>query len=63
MAENGVLWLRDLLPTLAPTARVITYGYNAHTRKVRQLSKYTIFEHAQEFITQISTAREAENVS
>ncbi|KAF8516942.1 hypothetical protein BU17DRAFT_7752, partial [Hysterangium stoloniferum] len=26
-AENGVLWLRDLLPEVIPSARILTYGY------------------------------------
>jgi len=25
--ENGILWLRDLLPTALPGSRVFTYGY------------------------------------
>jgi hypothetical protein len=31
-ANNGVLWLRDLLPSVIPGARVLTYGYNHSCR-------------------------------
>lgn len=27
--ENGTLWLRDLLPSTIPGARIFTYGYPA----------------------------------
>jgi hypothetical protein len=29
--ENGKLWLRDFLPLDLPRARIMSYGYNAHT--------------------------------
>ncbi|KAF8526569.1 hypothetical protein BU17DRAFT_74115 [Hysterangium stoloniferum] len=33
-APNGVLWLRDLLPKALPTARILTYGYDARPVKL-----------------------------
>ncbi|KAF8526196.1 hypothetical protein BU17DRAFT_40873, partial [Hysterangium stoloniferum] len=30
-ADNGILWLRDLLPEALPSARILTYGYDACT--------------------------------
>ena len=31
MADNGVLWLHDLLPEKIPHARILTYSYDAYT--------------------------------
>ncbi|KAF8524941.1 hypothetical protein BU17DRAFT_63102 [Hysterangium stoloniferum] len=31
-AVNGVLWLRDILPEVLPSARILTYGYDARTQ-------------------------------
>lgn len=62
-AENGVFWLRDLLPQIMPTARIMTYGYNAYTHDRQQLSKQSVHEHALDLITELATTRKAENVS
>jgi len=29
--ENGKFWLQDFLPLDLPRARIMSYGYNAHT--------------------------------
>lgn len=42
--ENGVLWLRDLLPQSLPSARVFTYGYPSElvfTKSVATLRDYS----------------------
>jgi hypothetical protein len=61
-ADNGVLWLRDLLPEVLPAARVITYGYNAYTRGRKGLSDQTLFSHGKDFVTAIAVERKAKNV-
>ncbi|KAK4140162.1 uncharacterized protein C8A04DRAFT_32288 [Dichotomopilus funicola] len=42
MAENGVHWLRDLLPEDLPQARILCWGYdaNTHTSSDRASSQY-----------------------
>lgn len=37
-AENGVFWLRDLIPQLIPDARVFSYGYDSRTRASSSIS-------------------------
>ena len=46
MVENGTLWLRDLLSTALPNARVLTYGYDADTHSQERVSTQTIRRHA-----------------
>ncbi|KAG8779363.1 hypothetical protein FRC16_003451, partial [Serendipita sp. 398] len=56
-AEDGTLWLRDLLPTDLPHARVLTYGYDADTRSFSHTSTRTIFRHAEAFAEDLSQLR------
>ena len=46
MVANGTLWLRDLLPSDLPNARVLTYGYDADTHSQERVSTQTIRRHA-----------------
>ncbi|KAF8526885.1 hypothetical protein BU17DRAFT_7170, partial [Hysterangium stoloniferum] len=55
-ASNGVLWLRDLLPTSIPTARVLTYGYDARTQGVNR-SQQTLYDLSVDLIAKLSTFR------
>ena len=48
-ADNGTLWLRDLLPLDLPTARILTYGYDADTHSTEFTSSGTIIRHAENF--------------
>ncbi|KAG8779610.1 hypothetical protein FRC16_003375 [Serendipita sp. 398] len=56
-AENGVVWLRDLLPDDIPNARVLSYGYDADTRSFTRTSTHTIFRHAEAFAENLSQLR------
>jgi hypothetical protein len=61
--DNGVLWLRDLLPNIVPAARILTYGYNAYTRGRQALSDQRLHAHGQDLITCIAAERKANGVS
>jgi hypothetical protein len=52
-AKNNVLWLRDLLPSEIPAARILTYGYDANTRGKEQLNNQTLFDHAETLILKL----------
>jgi hypothetical protein len=61
-ANNGVLWLRDLLPDEITPARILTYGYNAKTRGKKLLSRQTLYDHAEAFITKLVLFRRTTSV-
>ncbi|KAF8519351.1 hypothetical protein BU17DRAFT_11150, partial [Hysterangium stoloniferum] len=46
-AENGILWLRDLLPRRLPHARIATYGYHASTGTQSNKIDETLYGHAE----------------
>ncbi|PVF95828.1 TPR-like protein [Serendipita vermifera] len=56
-AENGTMWLQDLLPRALPNARILTYGYDADTRSFSQTSTQNINRHAGAFVAELSQLR------
>jgi hypothetical protein len=54
-ADNGKLWLRDFLPQALPTARILTYGYDAYTEN--SPSEQTLHSHAQNFLARLCMSR------
>jgi hypothetical protein len=62
-ADNGILWLRDLVPPLIPNARVLTYGYDAYTKDRAQLSTQSLYSHGVDFVSKLVLYREATMVS
>ncbi|CAG7850854.1 SubName: Full=Related to tetratricopeptide repeat domain protein-Neosartorya fischeri {ECO:0000313/EMBL:CCA73065.1} [Serendipita indica DSM 11827] len=58
MTDQGVLWLRDLLPSDLPNARVLTYGYDAETHSQEFVSTQTIHRHAESFVKALSRERQ-----
>ncbi|KAG8749972.1 hypothetical protein FRC14_000914, partial [Serendipita sp. 396] len=56
-AEDGTLWLRDLLPNDLPNARILSYGYDADTRSSTQTSTHTISRHAETFFASLEQRR------
>ncbi|KAG9053227.1 hypothetical protein FS842_008484 [Serendipita sp. 407] len=56
-ADDGTMWLKDLLPNDIPNARILTYGYDADTRSFSQTSTQTIFRHAEAFAEDLSRLR------
>lgn len=61
-AENGVLWLRDLLVGEVPAARILTYGYDANIRGKEQLTSQTLYDHAETFIAKFALFRKKTHV-
>ncbi|CAG7853304.1 SubName: Full=Related to kinesin light chain {ECO:0000313/EMBL:CCA74635.1} [Serendipita indica DSM 11827] len=57
MAENGTLWLRDLLPADLPNVRVLAYGYDADTRSRECVSTQTIYQQADKFVKSLTRER------
>ncbi|KAF8530593.1 hypothetical protein BU17DRAFT_79430 [Hysterangium stoloniferum] len=55
-ADNGKLWLRDFLPQAIPTARILTFGYDAYTDS--SSSVQTLHGHAQDFLARLCMSRE-----
>ncbi|PVF91216.1 hypothetical protein CPB86DRAFT_719899, partial [Serendipita vermifera] len=58
-AENGTMWLKDLLPLDIPNARILTYGYDSDTRSFTYTSTQSIFSHAEAFVANLTQARSA----
>ncbi|CCA75073.1 related to tetratricopeptide repeat domain protein-Neosartorya fischeri [Serendipita indica DSM 11827] len=56
-AENGILWLRDLLKADIPNARILAYGYDADTRSQECVSTRTIYQNADKFLKSLSRQR------
>ena len=55
--DDGLLWLRDLLPADTSNARVLTYGYDADTRSGECVSTQTLRRHADGFAKALSRIR------
>ncbi|KAI9148182.1 Kinesin light chain 4 [Paramyrothecium foliicola] len=60
-APSGVNWLRDLLPKDFPSARVLTYGYNARTHGSAHLTVQYLYEHAVTFLEKLQSFRQNTN--
>ncbi|KAG9052689.1 hypothetical protein FS842_009401 [Serendipita sp. 407] len=58
-ADDGTMWLRDLLPDDIPNARILTYGYDTDTKNFSTTSRQTIFRHAGAFTEDLSFLRRA----
>ncbi|KAF8510299.1 hypothetical protein BU17DRAFT_98255 [Hysterangium stoloniferum] len=56
-ADNGKLWLRDLLPRDVPSARILTYGYDAYTESTATSSTQTLDDHAENFLARLAALR------
>ncbi|KAF8519738.1 hypothetical protein BU17DRAFT_47444, partial [Hysterangium stoloniferum] len=55
-ADNGVLWLRDLLPETLPSARILTYGYDARTHGENR-SQQTMYDVAVDLVAKLFAFR------
>ncbi|KAF8526828.1 hypothetical protein BU17DRAFT_82243 [Hysterangium stoloniferum] len=56
-AGNGSLWLRDFLPQGVPSARILTYGYDAYTQSAAGSSTQTLDGHAESFLARLASFR------
>lgn len=59
--KNGCFWLRDLLPSKFPNARILTFGYNADL--AMNYSTYDLRDHAIALLTSLRDKREQQHVS
>ncbi|KAF8500084.1 hypothetical protein BU17DRAFT_59082 [Hysterangium stoloniferum] len=57
-AEDGILWLKDLLPQRLPHARIATYGYDASTGIQSNKITETLHGHAVNFISRLALLRD-----
>jgi hypothetical protein len=56
-AENGVNWLRDLLPGDLPDARIFSWGYDANTHSSSRVSCQYLYDHAISLVTDLCRVR------
>ena len=63
--KNGdVLWLRDLLPSIIPNARIWTWGYDSRTRSKSHgeyLTIKSLYDHGRELVFDLDGERRASN--
>ena len=61
-AENGVHWLRHLLPEDLPHARIICWGYDANTHAAGRVSWQYLYDHAKTLVSDLCRKRKMTNV-
>ena len=62
--SGDVLWLRDLLPSIIPNARIWTWGYDSRTRSKshgEQLTIKSLYDHGRELVFDLDGERRASN--
>jgi hypothetical protein len=62
IAENGVHWLRDLLPEDLPQARILCWGYDANTHAADRVSSQYLYNHARTLVSDLCRKRKLTNV-
>ncbi|WJG37392.1 uncharacterized protein FOBCDRAFT_149100, partial [Fusarium oxysporum Fo47] len=62
-ADNGCFWLRDLLPSIIPGARIYSFGHNSKTRGSTVPLAYDIPDHGKELVSALSIERQLENTT
>jgi len=55
--KSRIMWLRDLLPQRVPDARILTFGYDADTLKLSNVSHLTLNDHATSLIMELLRVR------
>ncbi|KAG9656867.1 hypothetical protein KCU64_g5581, partial [Aureobasidium melanogenum] len=60
-AENGVHWLRDLLPDDLPYARILCWGYDANTHATDRVSWQYLYDHARTLVSELCRKRTITN--
>ncbi|SLM35870.1 Ribosomal protein S5 domain 2-type fold, partial [Lasallia pustulata] len=54
---NNVNWLRDLLPSDIPNARILSWGYDANTHSTSQISGQYLYDHARTLVSDLCLKR------
>jgi hypothetical protein len=62
-ASTRTFWLEDLLPFQAADTRIFSYGYAADTHGGSPVSKHTISQIAETFVSQLVKRRKFDGVS
>ena len=62
-ADNGVLWLCDLLPKKILHARILTYGYDAYMRGRNWLSKESLQDLTKNLVSSLAEERRISKVT
>ena len=57
------MWLRDLLPYQFPNARILTFGYDADTLKLSDVSHLTLNDHGTSLVVDLLRFRRGPEVS
>ncbi|KAK3177704.1 hypothetical protein K4F52_009552 [Lecanicillium sp. MT-2017a] len=60
-ADNGVHWLRDLLPEDIPQARILYWGYDANTHASDRVSWQYLYDHARNLVSDLCRKRKMTN--
>ncbi|KAI6080112.1 P-loop containing nucleoside triphosphate hydrolase protein, partial [Hypoxylon rubiginosum] len=60
-ADNGVHWLRDLLPDDLPNVRILTWGYDANTHASDRVSCQYLYDHALDLVADLTRKRTLTN--
>lgn len=60
--RNGVNWLRDLLPSIIPNARIFSWGYNAATHSGSEISQQFIYDHGTTLVSDLTLRRRLSKV-
>src|SRR5947207_10262387 len=62
-SDSGILWLRDLLLTEVPNARIFTYGYDVMKHARGPISQQTIHDIAKGLVCDLVWERKTTKVS
>lgn len=54
---NDVNWLRDLLPSHIPNARILSWGYDANTHSISSSSAQYLYDHATTLVSDLCLER------
>ena len=49
--DNGIMWLRDLLPLDMSDARIMTWGYGSEAQTARQFSRMMMSLHPRDLLS------------
>ncbi|KAL6712927.1 hypothetical protein ACLMJK_009482 [Lecanora helva] len=55
--DEGVNWLKDLLPKQIPRARIVTWGYDVNTHSSSELSKQYLYDHGRQLVSDLCLDR------
>ena len=51
-----------MLPAVIPNARIMSWGYDANTHSMKELSEMYLYDHAQKLVSDLSTMRQLDEV-